>query len=234
MRCSKANEFLSLEMDGVLPPDATVDLRDHLDGCKDCSQYREDLLMGSRMLEATEPELPENFDWKLQLRLNQTLKESVGEVAYPWADVGVSRWAWMRNFTTAAAVGMAAVLAVAVFSGPMNSPQNMSADAVQSVVGADRLPLESSSFTRGNGLGRAVSSSSPFKVPSQRSRVIDRGWSGQNLEDLRTITHLRNQNEELGRMLVQTQLQMQLMRAQLDSTEDNVLDLHQNHSGPRQ
>ncbi len=50
MRCSKAHEFLSLEMDGVLPPDATVNLRDHLDECNDCSQYREDMLVGSRLL----------------------------------------------------------------------------------------------------------------------------------------------------------------------------------------
>ena len=233
MRCSKAHEFLSLEMDGVLPPDATVNLRDHLDECNDCSQYREDMLVGSRLLAATEPQLSDNFEWKLQLRLNQTLKESAGEVSYPWADVGVSRWAWMRNFTTAAAVGMAAVLAVAVFSGPINSPNHTSADVDQAVLGADRLPLDSS-FSRANGLGRAVSSGSPFQAPAQRSRVLDRGWSGQDLEDLRTITHLRNQNEELGRILIQTQRQLQMMRAQLDSTEENALDLHQDHLGAGQ
>ncbi len=71
MRCNKAQEYLGLDLDGVLPPDATVQLTSHLDGCSECREFREDLLMGQRVLKATEPELPENFDWKLQLRLNQ-------------------------------------------------------------------------------------------------------------------------------------------------------------------
>ena len=226
MRCSKAQEFLSLDLDGVLPPDATVKLRDHLDTCGDCAQYREDLLLGSRMLAATEPEISDNFEWKLQLRLNQALKESVGEVAYPWTESPVDRWTWVRNFGTAASFGLAAVLALAMFFGPLDSANNSAADAGPQTLGADRLPLERP-FSIGGGLGRQVSAGSPFQAPANRSRIIDRGWSGQDLEDLRTINRLRAENEKLGRMLVHTQRQMQLMRAQLDSTEDNALDLHQ-------
>ncbi len=61
MRCNKAQENISLQFDGALPPDLTGSLSTHLDGCADCREYRDDLLMGSRMLEATEPELPENY-----------------------------------------------------------------------------------------------------------------------------------------------------------------------------
>ena len=68
MRCNKAREFVSQELDAILPPDATGRLRDHLDACADCREYREDLLVGQRLFAATEPTLSENFEWKLQLR----------------------------------------------------------------------------------------------------------------------------------------------------------------------
>lgn len=226
MRCNKAHEYLSLEMDRVLPPDATVDLQKHLDACGECRNYRQEIHLGSRLLAATEPSLSENFDWKLQLRLNQTLKETAGEVAYPWADPSSDRWSWFRNFGTAAAMGLAAVLAVAVFLGPMEQAPTSLATDQEAVLGADRLPLDSR-ISVGPSLRRSVSSASPFQQSATRNRVIDRGWSGLNLEDLRTINSLRAENENLGRRLVQTQLQLRLMRAQLDSTEKKTLDLHE-------
>lgn len=224
MRCKKANEYLSWEMDGVLPPDVTVVLQDHLDSCEDCRQYRQELHLGSRLLAATEPELSENFDWKLQLRLNQTLKETAGEVAYPWTDQPSDRWNWFRNFGTAAAMGLAAVLAVAVFLGPVDQVPSPAGVSQQTALGSDRLPLESR-LTYNPNLGRSVSSGSPFQRSVSQSGGLDRGWSGQNLEDLRTINSLRAENRNLGRRLLQTQLQIRLMRAQLDSTEEKPLDL---------
>lgn len=236
MRCRKAQEFLSLEMDGALPPDATVDLQEHLDSCPACREYRQEIHLGRRVLAATEPTLSENFDWKLQLRLNQALKETAGEVAYPWHEPGLDRWSWLRNFGTAAAMGLAAVLAVAVLTGPVEQPGEPVTSTVptagfasdQRVFGSDRLPLDGR-FSVGSRLGRPVgASSSPFQglEPSRvETRFLDRGWSGQNLEDLRTINRLRAQNQKLGKMLFHTQRQLQLMRAQLDSTEENALDL---------
>jgi hypothetical protein len=70
-----------------------------------------------------------------------------------------------------------------------------------------------------------VSSVSPFRPANPGSRILDRGWSGRDLEDLRTIQNLRQDNEKLQRMLVQSTRQLQLMRAQLDTTKDNALDL---------
>lgn len=224
MRCKKAHEYLSLEMDGALPPAATVDLQEHLDACQECLEYRQEIHLGSRLLAATEPELSDNFDWKLQLRLNQTLKETAGEVAYPWTEQPADRWSWFRNFGTAAAMGLAAVLAVAVFLGPLEQAPNPGS-AVQSItLGSDRLPLESR-LSSGASLGRSVSSVSPFQRSVSQNGGLDRGWSGQNLEDLRTINRLRAENQNLGRRLIQTQLQYRLMRAQLDSTEKKSLDL---------
>ncbi len=228
MRCSKAQEFLSMEMDGILPADATVDLQEHLDSCSECRRYREEIRLGSRFLAATAPTLSENFDWKLQLRLNQTLKETAGEVAYPWSEGSLDRWAWFRNFGTAAAMGLAAVLALAVFLGPLgDSGRSLETTPVAAgaLPGSDRLPLDSS-FQPGRGLLRPVSSRSSFQNFMPRRTSLGSGWSGQDIEDLRTIYRLRSENEKLGKMLFHTQRQLQLMRAQLDSTEKNALDLN--------
>lgn len=227
MRCSKAQEYLSLEMDGAVPPDVTAGLQEHLDACPDCRVYRHDLQLGRRLLAATEPTLSDNFDWKLQLRLNQALKETAGEVAYPWSEPRVDPWVWVRNFGAAAAMGLAAVLAVAVFLGPFGQPAQgplVVPSTLPSTLAGDRLPLESR-FSVGGQLGRPVSTASPFQQSRTGAGILDRSWSGQNLDDLRTINRLRAENEQLGKMLFHTQRQLQMMRAQLDSTGKNALDL---------
>ncbi len=225
MRCNKAQENLSLQLDGALPPDLMGSLSAHLDICADCREYRDDLLMGSRLLQATEPELPDNFDWKLQLRLNQTLKEAAGEVAYPWEDQPVDRWRWLRNFGSAAAVGMAAVLALAIFSGPTeHSPIPVAHEQAAPTLGSDRLPL-AQKFNFGNGLGRPVSDIPAFNGDSRNILQINQGWSGRNVSDLRTIQSLRDENRQLNRVLYQTRRQNDWMRAQLDTNQGNPLDL---------
>ncbi len=145
MRCRKARDYVSQEFDAVLPPDATGNLRDHLETCAGCREYREDLRLGQRLLAATEPHLPDNFEWKLQLKLNQALQQSAGEAKYPWQeDLPVDRWNWLRNFGAATAVGLAAVLALAMFLGPVN-PQNEITPLAAAT--SDRRPL----FQPGNG-----------------------------------------------------------------------------------
>lgn len=224
MRCNKAQEYLGLELDGVLPPESTVKLTSHLDSCGDCREFREDLMLGRRILQATEPELPENFDWKLQLRLNQALKETAGEVAYPWSENPVDRWRWVRNFGSAAAVGMAAVLALAIFTGPTDqSPMPQVYEQQTAFHGNDRLPLEQK-FNFGNGLGRAVSSGSGSSQSSGNILNLDKGWSGSQMNDLRTIQALREKNRRLSTMLYQIQLQNILMRAQLDTSLGSTQD----------
>ena len=50
MRCNKAQEYLSLEIDGLLPPDSLHELDRHLETCDDCLEYRADLQLGQRLL----------------------------------------------------------------------------------------------------------------------------------------------------------------------------------------
>jgi hypothetical protein len=241
MRCHKAKDYISLEMDEHLPPDVTVNLTEHLDTCADCRQFRDDLLLGRRTMSATTPELPDNFEWKLQLKLNQTLQRTAGETAYPWGEPDRDSWRWFRNFGTAAAMGMAAVLALAMFLGPENTSVDTGqavgggapSGVVQSPTGgageSDRLPLFVDQSRRGGlyggGSQRPVSS-----VGSQgtgNSGLFKRGWSGHNNDDLRTIERLRIQNGLLSRDLYHQQKLIQGMRAQLDTSDANALDLEQ-------
>lgn len=239
MRCQRAKEFISQEMDEHLPPDATVDLTDHLDSCAGCREYREDLLLGVRAIHATTPELPDNFEWKLQLKLNQALQQAAGDSAYPWAEEEKDKWPWVRNFGAAAAVGMAAVLALAMFLGPMgevSAPEgSIAGNGSSGVVGSepgsasrsDRLPLftnqsrRSGLYNPGN-TGRSVSAGGG--VQSGNS-LFDKGWAGHDVEDLRTIQRLRQQNNQLNHRLFLQQQYILRMGAQLDTTGGNALEM---------
>lgn len=237
MRCQKAMDYVSQEMDEHLPPDVTVDLTRHLDSCSDCREYRDDLLLGCRAIRATPGDLPENFEWKLQLKLNQTLQQMAGESVFPWDEPEHDKWRWFRNFGAAAAVGMAAVLALAMFLGPLDQSggsgsglqENGSSGIVSSGPGgSDRLPLVSSQSRRGGlynpGTRQSVSVGGTTAVGS---RLIDRGWSGGDIEDLHTIQRLRMQNDQLNQQLYLQQSLIKGMRAHLDSVGSGALDLEQ-------
>lgn len=238
MRCQKIREYISQEMDELLPPDVTGDLTSHLDSCSECRDYREDLLLGRRAIAATTPELSDNFEWKLQLKLNQTLQQTAGQTAYPWEETDPDKWRWFRNFGAAAAVGMAAVLALAMFLGPVGSPtgDGLTDSGSSSMAQADgngagrtdRLPLYGgAASSRGlyrTGIQRSVSAGG---ATGARGTIFDRGWSGHDVQDLRTIYQLRVQNEQLTRRLILQQQQMQGMRALLDTNEINALNLEQ-------
>lgn len=240
MRCHKAREYVSQQMDEHLPPDVTVDLTRHLDSCADCREYRSDVLLGSRAMKATAPELPDNFEWKLQLKLNQALQEAAGHTIYPWDETDQDKWRWFRNFGAAAAVGMAAVLALAMFLGPVDQSgdpgRDFSGAGSSGIVdsgnggagGADRLPLFTSQTRRGGlyspGMQRPVSAGGTSR---NGGRIFDRGWSGGNMEDLATIQKLRIQNNQLNHQLHVQQQMIQGMRAHLDTIGSNALDLEQ-------
>ena len=236
MRCQKVRDYISQEMDELLPPDVTGDLTSHLDSCSECRDYRVDLQMGRRAIAATTPELSDNFEWKLQLKLNQTLQQTAGQTAYPWEESDPDKWRWARNFGAAAAVGMAAVLALAMFLGPVGSPSgdgltdtsssSLAQTSNASAGRTDRLPLlNPSTPSRGlysSGIQRSVSAGGTSRTGGTH---FDRGWSGQDMEDLRTIQKLRFQNEQLTRRLILQQQQVQGMRALLDTNKINALNL---------
>jgi len=221
---------LSLEIDGLLPPDSLHELDRHLETCDDCLEYRADLQLGQRLLAATEPELPENFEWKLRLKLNQTIREAAGRTEYPWFEEQVDRWRWVRNFTSAAAVGLAAVLSVAMFmGGPLDNgpatPDNPLGGPTTELA-SDRLPLDAD-FRTGRAGTRAVSSQSPFMRQNTQPNMFAKGWSGQSIQDLQTINRLRVENQQLTNALIQGQIELRWLRAQLDTSGSNTLDLEE-------
>ena len=240
MRCQKVRDYISQEMDELLPPAVTGDLASHLDSCSDCREYREDLLVGRRAITATTPDLSDNFEWKLQLKLNQTLQQTAGQSAFPWEEENPDKWRWVRNFGAAAAVGMAAVLALAMFLGPVGSPgdggtanfsDNSPAGAQTTSIGAgrsDRLPLFSGHISnRGlysSGIQQPVSAGG---VNRSSGTIFDRGWSRHNTNDVRTIQGLMIQNNLLNRQLGIQQKEIMGMRAQLDTINANALNLEQ-------
>lgn len=248
MRCKKACEYLSLEIDGLLPPVAAPELEKHLDACSECRSYRMDLQTGKRLLAATEPQLSDNFEWRLQLRLNQSLQEAAGQTAYPWVDPESNSWNWLRNFGTAAAVGMAAVLAFALFLGPGayetgtpladsgSSPGGVTAVdrpfslnlASSAAVTSDRLPLVGGRFENSRlyaGSSQRTVSAGGFLNAHAAPFSLDRGWSGHDVEDLLLIRKLRRDYQQLAKHAYLLQKQLDGMRAQLDTNGAHALDL---------
>ncbi len=240
MRCQKIREYISQEMDELLPPAVTGDLTSHLDSCSDCREYREDLLLGRRAILATTPELSDNFEWKLQLRLNQTLQQTAGQSAFPWEEEHPDKWRWARNFGAAAAVGMAAVLALAMFLGPVGGPgeggtaefsdnsPGMAQTTDSGAGGSDRLPLFSGqSSNRGLYSSEIQTPVSAGGLNQSKGTIFDRKWSGHNLNDLKTIQGLMIQNNLLSRRLSVQQKEIRVIRAQLDTIDANALNLEQ-------
>ena len=231
MRCGKAQEFLSQAMDELLPPNVIADLSRHLDDCGQCRQHRQDLALGRRLLDVTAPELPGNFDWRLQLRLNQTLQQAAGETAFPWHDPRSERVAWFRNFGTALSMGLAAVLALAIFFGPGQPPagRHQTSPSSLAVIGSDRLPLVRnagrSRLLTSPGTQHSVSAGGGLLTGVDSRFQLDRGWAGNDVEDLMTIQKLRLETRDLNYQILQYRRQIELMRAQLDRSDSNALDL---------
>ncbi len=223
-------------MDETLPADVAGKLERHLEACADCRGYREDLQLGRRLLAGTEPALSENFEWRLQLRLSQAMQQAAADAIYPWDDPRADRRDWFRNFGTAASVGLAAVLALAMFVGPVGRtgsgplPGTLNSPATQvAVEGGDRLPLNvtrgPSAGLIGSGLQYPVSAGGTFQAANPGAFQAPRGWSGERIEDLMTIQQLRVENRKLANQLSQYEQWVNQYRAQLDRADSNALDL---------
>jgi len=229
MRCSKARDYVSQELDGMLPPAATVKLREHLDSCGECQAYRDEVVLGQRLLAATEPSLADNFEWKLQLRLNQVMQQAAGEVRYPWLEEDGDRWAWLRNFGAATAVGLAAVLALAMFFGPVVPSQTNSRSSTLAVSSGRRPLFQPNPGGLYRPAAQHLVSTGGGSTSRRTAGSFDRGWSGGSTEDLRTIQRLRTENIQLKNVLLQYQRANELMRTRLDTSGTDALDLQHDH-----
>jgi putative zinc finger protein len=214
--------MISLEIDGNLPAEKTSSLDSHLERCADCREYRDDLRLGSRMLSATTPEPPDNFEWKLQMRLNRTLQEAAAGNQDLLERSGPGVLVWVRSFALSSLAGAAviALLMIWVLPGRINLPgsspmvgntaalQNdaasVSQPATSSAIGADRLPLSPALSLRSGDRSRTglltSQNANPF-VSTRSGRtatsLFNRG-SGVN-QDL--IGRLRLENNYLKKRL---------------------------------
>ncbi|MEZ4388310.1 MAG: zf-HC2 domain-containing protein [Candidatus Krumholzibacteriia bacterium] len=231
MKCSRIQEWISQEMDDQLPPEHVASLAEHLQACAECREFRSDLQFGVRMLRATEPTLGDDFDWKLQLRLSRAMREAA-QGAYPWQE-SPPRWRpWLSRVGVSAAVGLAAVLTVAVLS-PGALMVALTAPAVVAGDPALRMPVSASAGAVGRdatrrplqvdfgggtpfgGLQRSVSSRNEFT-----SEVLDR----VSEPEVMRIRRLEQDNETMRRRLFAKDRQIQYLQAQLDSLTGQAVD----------
>ena len=218
MRCTKSRKNISLALDGMLPNEDTLAMEEHLALCADCRGYRDELLMGSRILRATAAEPSDAFEWKLQLKLNQALQEAAA-ARTPWEEPARgSRFGWLRGFGLSAGAGLAAVVALSLWvfpqgaalvtedpivASPTTLAQSQDAPATAGVGttagNADRRAL-SGTFQPLSGLqrglvGSLVSSGGVFgDAASGGATPWDRSVNARSLSTLQSeIAWLRNQ-----------------------------------------
>ncbi|RKZ18176.1 hypothetical protein DRQ53_01155 [bacterium] len=110
MRCSKARAYISDGLDDRLDESRGLQLSGHLDQCPDCQQHQFVLQRGQAVLREEMVEPPENFDWKVQLKIQQALREKAA-VAEPEGH----GWGFWRPALASAASVAALVLIGGVF-----------------------------------------------------------------------------------------------------------------------
>ncbi len=248
MNCRKARQWISLERDGQLQPQHVVALQTHLESCTGCQEYRSELTLGLRMLAATEPRLPETFDWKLQLRLSQALREAARETAYPWPEESAGWRPWLGRAGLSAALGLAAVLAVAVIAPDRMAPVlGGQTERVTAAADSPRLPLQASLGTDlqdatrrpldgrlDGGLSRlAGARATDLQRRVSSNGLQPRSWSGARDQDLLRILRLEQDVEVLRRRLATKDRTIQTLQARLDSLTARTVDRNTEAVGTR-
>jgi hypothetical protein len=237
MLCRRARNWISLAMDGELPPDRTVALTEHLERCEHCRAYRDDLQIGRRLIAATTPAVADNFEWRLQLKLSQTLQGAAKSIASPFAPPlpGLARWASMAGLATAA--GVALVFAASALLGPTTSPVLLTSGERGGQPMAQAVDTRPAATPIGAGSGVVTSTAGAANrtaltgggLPWHPRQGIGLGeqvtsftggtWSGTSMSDLRTITSLREENQRLRAALSVAQREVEFMKTQLDTTD---------------
>lgn len=129
MRCSKAQNLISLAMDQSLAPPEGVALEGHLRDCPGCVRYREDLLRCRELLQESEMAPSASFEWKVQLGIQKALREGAAarqeKKSRPfWLPAGLSA-------ALTAALVLAAGLAWIGSGGPSVAPDGTDAGGVE-------------------------------------------------------------------------------------------------------
>jgi hypothetical protein len=202
MRCKKAREFISDSLDARLDESNGLELAEHLAACSDCRTHQTVLAEGQALLRQDLVEPSDNFEWKVQLKIQQALRDKAV------ADEPLSGWKfWRPALASAASVALLVVVAGGVLltrDDPTRSPSPASPaagfalsqpagldDADQAepdLSGAVRSkPLRVNAASGGFGIRTVADqgfvNTSPFPDPPQRVPVrwIQEG-EGQSIE----------------------------------------------------
>ena len=230
MRCGKARTMINLEMDGMLPPEQTPHLDEHLAQCDGCRDFRADLDLGGRMIRATAAEPSDAFEWKLQLKLNRALQEAAGH-GTPWQENERGSWfAWLRTFGLSSAAGLALVLAVTTWvlphgleraaapTGPV-AARSLDGSATVSEP-SDRLSLQPAtpvfSFRGDGSAGRFVSGGTFLSGGDS--------WLDGGPDARRSLSALQAEVQHLRAQLEASRLENARLMALLDRTGVEYLD----------
>jgi len=243
MKCRRAQDWISLELDGQLAPDRVPHLQDHLESCVDCHEYRHQLQLGQRLLKATSTGPSEGFEWRLQLRLNQALKRAAGEASYPMPAEAVAPWRrWWGQFGLAGAIGLAAVLAVAILVQPLPGPATSGRQAAitdTDGLGA-RVPIATAQIDAGDGSRRPFTRRQPaglglgtFNGSGARSVSLEGpslsrvpSWQRGIESDLLRLQQLERENLSLKRRVSIAEDRARRLQAQLDSIGQAPVNQH--------
>lgn len=106
MRCNKAREWISDSLDSRLDERKGLELSEHLADCPDCRTHQTVLEQGQAMLRQEMVEPSENFEWKVQLKIQQALRDKAV------ADEPLTGWRfWRPALASAASVALLVVVA---------------------------------------------------------------------------------------------------------------------------
>lgn len=169
MRCRKSREFVSLALDDLLDEADRLALTEHLGACPRCRRHEAVLLRGRQALRSVEPELSENFEWKVQLGIQKAMRERAAS-RYRLPE-GTRRPFWRPALASAVAVAALVVLVGApLLRAPdgapgSGSPSPLAGSATPDLSGAVRVsPLDIDVTRPGFGI-RTVGTSLPVLDP---------------------------------------------------------------------
>lgn len=117
MRCNKAREFISDALDARLDEGRGLELSAHLDGCVDCSRHQSVLERTRPLLSEDLREPSENFDWKVQLKIQQALREKAAP-----ADAALGWNFWRPALSSATGVALVVLVGGGLLLGRPSLP----------------------------------------------------------------------------------------------------------------